>query len=124
VQATGVLSQLHCDAGGAALKDTAVVVAALSKHVRKLPATMRCSLTWDRGLEMAKHKDFTVATNVRVCFCDPQSPWQCGSNENTNLLLRQIRELRWATPVETKRNHVIQVGIIPILDCWYFEIGT
>src|SRR5271168_2619398 len=70
-------------------KDTAVVVAALSKHVRKLPATLRRSLTWDRGLEMAKHKEFTVATDVQVFFCDPQSPWQRGTNENTNLLLRQ-----------------------------------
>jgi len=70
-------------------KDTAVVVAALSRHVRKLPATLRRSLTWDRGLEMAKHKDFTVATDVQVYFCDPQSPWQRGTNENTNLLLRQ-----------------------------------
>jgi len=70
-------------------KDTAVVVAALSKHVRKLPATLRRSLTWDRGLEMANHKDFTVATDVQVYFCDPQSPWQRGTNENTNLLLRQ-----------------------------------
>ena len=70
-------------------KDTAVVVAALSKHVRKLPAALRRSLTWDRGLEMAKHKDFTVATSVKVYFCDPQSPWQRGTNENTNLLLRQ-----------------------------------
>jgi IS30 family transposase len=70
-------------------KDTAVVVAALSRHVRKLPATLRRSLTWDRGLEMAKHKDFTVATEVQVYFCDPQSPWQRGTNENTNLLLRQ-----------------------------------
>lgn len=70
-------------------KDTALVVAALSKHVRKLPATLRRSLTWDRGLEMAKHKDFTVATDVQVYFCDPQSPWQRGTNENTNLLLRQ-----------------------------------
>jgi len=70
-------------------KDTAVVVAALSKQVRKLPATLRRSLTWDRGLEMAKHKEFTIATNVQVYFCDPQSPWQRGTNENTNLLLRQ-----------------------------------
>jgi len=70
-------------------KDTAVVVTALSRHVRKLPATLRRSLTWDRGLEMAKHKDFTVATDVQVYFCDPQSPWQRGTNENTNLLLRQ-----------------------------------
>src|ERR1700688_3289992 len=70
-------------------KDTAVVVTALSRHIRKLPATLRRSLTWDRGLEMAKHKDFTVATDVQVYFCDPQSPWQRGSNENTNGLLRQ-----------------------------------
>jgi IS30 family transposase len=70
-------------------KETEVVVAALSRHVRKLPATLRRSLTWDRGLEMAKHKEFTVATDVQVYFCDPQSPWQRGTNENTNLLLRQ-----------------------------------
>ena len=70
-------------------KDTAAVVAALSKHVRRLPAALRRSLTWDRGLEMAKHKDFTVATDVQVYFCDPQSPWQRGTNENNNLLLRQ-----------------------------------
>jgi len=70
-------------------KETEVVVAALSQHVRKLPARLRRSLTWDRGLEMAKHKEFTVATDVQVYFCDPQSPWQRGTNENTNLLLRQ-----------------------------------
>ena len=70
-------------------KDTAVVVAALTRHVRKLPAALRRSLTWDRGLEMAKHKTFTVATNVKVYFCDPHSPWQRGTNENTNRLLRQ-----------------------------------
>jgi transposase, IS30 family len=70
-------------------KETEAVVAALSEHVRQLPATLRLSLTWDRGLEMAKHKEFTVATDVQVYFCDPQSPWQRGTNENTNLLLRQ-----------------------------------
>jgi IS30 family transposase len=70
-------------------KDTAVVVAALTRHARKLPAVLRRSLTWDRGLEMAKHKTFTMATDVKVYFCDPQSPWQRGSNENTNGLLRQ-----------------------------------
>jgi IS30 family transposase len=70
-------------------KDAATVVAALSRHVRKLPAALQRSLTWDRGLEMAKHKSFTVATNVKVYFCDPQSPWQRGSKENTNGLLRQ-----------------------------------
>jgi IS30 family transposase len=70
-------------------KDTETVVAALSKHVLKLPATLRRSLTWDRGHEMAKHKSFTVDTNVKVYFCDPQSRWQRGTNENTNGLLRQ-----------------------------------
>ncbi len=70
-------------------KDTAVVVAALSRQIRKLPTSLRRSLTWDRGLEMAKHKTFTVATNVKVYFCDPHSPWQRGTNENTNRLLRQ-----------------------------------
>ena len=70
-------------------KDTETVVDALSKHVLKLPATLRRSLTWDRGHEMAKHKSFTVNTNVKVYFCDPQSPWQRGTNENTNGLLRQ-----------------------------------
>jgi IS30 family transposase len=70
-------------------KETEAVVGALSQRVRKLPATLERSLTWDRGLEMAKHKDFTVATDVQVYFCDPQSPWQRGTNENTNLLLRQ-----------------------------------
>ena len=60
-------------------KETEAVVAALSQHVRKLPASLKRSLTWDRGLEMAKHKEFTVATNVQVYFCDPQSPWQRGT---------------------------------------------
>lgn len=70
-------------------KDTASVVAALSKQVRKLPTELRKSLTWDRGTELASHKQFTVATNVPVYFCDPRSPWQRGTNENTNRLLRQ-----------------------------------
>jgi len=70
-------------------KDTHSVVSALSKQVRKLPAELRKSLTWDRGSEMARHKTFTLATNVNVYFCDPRSPWQRGSNENTNGLLRQ-----------------------------------
>jgi IS30 family transposase len=70
-------------------KDTATVVAALAKHVRKLPEQLRRSLTWDQGKEMTGHKAFTVATDVQVYFCDPRSPWQRGSNENTNGLLRQ-----------------------------------
>jgi transposase, IS30 family len=70
-------------------RETATVVDALGKQVRKLPLELRRSLTWDRGKEMADHKKFTVATDVQVYFCDPRSPWQRGSNENTNGLLRQ-----------------------------------
>lgn len=70
-------------------KDTANVVKALRRQVRKLPSELRRSLTWDRGMEMAHHKKFTVATKIQVYFCDPQSPWQRGTNENTNRLLRQ-----------------------------------
>ena len=70
-------------------KDTATVVHALTRHVQRLPDGLMESLTWDRGLEMAHHKRFTVATDVAVYFCDPQSPWQRGTNENTNGLLRQ-----------------------------------
>lgn len=70
-------------------KQTASVVSALTAQVRQLPAQLRKSLTWDRGAEMTNHQDFTVATDVQVYFCDPHSPWQRGSNENTNGLLRQ-----------------------------------
>jgi IS30 family transposase len=70
-------------------KDTETVVRALTKRIRRLPVELRKSLTWDRGMEMAKHKEFSIATDVQVYFCDPQSPWQRGTNENTNRLLRQ-----------------------------------
>ena len=70
-------------------KETATVVAALKKRIAKLPDELKRSLTWDRGLELVAHRDFTVATDVDVYFCDPASPWQRGSNENTNGLLRQ-----------------------------------
>ena len=70
-------------------KETATVVAALTRQIRRLPTSLRRSLTWDRGHELSKHKAFTVATHVKVYFCDPSSPWQRGSNENTNGLLRQ-----------------------------------
>jgi len=70
-------------------KDTESVVCALGEQIRRLPRTMMATLTWDRGPEMAAHKKFTVATDVWVYFCDPKSPWQRGTSENTNRLLRQ-----------------------------------
>src|SRR5207342_181043 len=70
-------------------KDTETVINALIKHARKLPHELYQSLTWDRGKEMADHKRFTLATDIQVYFCDPRSPWQRGTNENTNGLLRQ-----------------------------------
>jgi IS30 family transposase len=70
-------------------KDTETVVSALIKQSKKLPGELYKSLTWDRGKELADHQRFTLATNIDVYFCDPGSPWQRGSNENTNLLLRQ-----------------------------------
>jgi transposase, IS30 family len=70
-------------------KTTDAVVAALTAQIQQLPEELKRSLTWDRGLEMAKHKQFTVDTGVQVFFCDPKSPWQRGTNENTNGLLRQ-----------------------------------
>jgi len=70
-------------------KETRTVVLALARRVRRLPHGLMKSLTWDRGSELAAHQAFTMATNVQVYFCDPRSPWQRGSNENTNGLLRQ-----------------------------------
>ena len=70
-------------------KDTITVTKALAKHIRRLPKELKRSVTWDRGSEMAAHKEFTIATDVQVYLCDPRSPWQRGSNENTNGLLRQ-----------------------------------
>ena len=70
-------------------KETQTVVSALIKQAKKLPTELYKSLTWDRGKELAAHQQFTLATDIDVYFCDPQSPWQRGSNENTNGLLRQ-----------------------------------
>lgn len=70
-------------------KETQTVIRALARRIRRLPQGLMKSLTWDRGSELAAHRAFTMATTVQVYFCDPQSPWQRGSNENTNGLLRQ-----------------------------------
>jgi IS30 family transposase len=70
-------------------RDSETVVAALAAQVQTLPAQLRRSLTWDRGAELAAHRRFSIATDVAVYFCDPRSPWQRGTNENTNGLLRQ-----------------------------------
>ena len=70
-------------------KETETVVAALARQVQHLPRELRRTLTWDRGKEMANHKSLTLATELDIYFCDPHSPWQRGTNENTNRLLRQ-----------------------------------
>src|SRR5215475_1157381 len=70
-------------------RDTQTVVRALTQHIQRLPKGLMATLTWDRGYELAHHRAFSIATCVQVYFCDPQSPWQRGTNENTNGLLRQ-----------------------------------
>jgi len=70
-------------------KDAATVARALRREIVKIPTSLRRSLTWDRGMELAYHEKLSVDTNVKIYFCDPQSPWQRGTNENTNRLLRQ-----------------------------------
>lgn len=85
-----------------ARRDSPTVVRALAEKIGTLPEELRRSLTWDQGKEMARHKSFTVATDLQVYFCDPRSPWQRGSNENTNGLLRQY------FPRATNFSHVSQ----------------
>ena len=70
-------------------RETQTVVQALTQQVQRLPEGLMATLTWDRGLELAAHHAFSIATGVQVYFCDPYSPWQRGTNENTNGLLRQ-----------------------------------
>ena len=114
-------------------KNTETVINALIKQAHKLPKELYKSLTWDRGHEMTDHRRFTLATDIKVYFCDPHSPWQRGSNENTNRLLRQYfpkgtdlsrfsaleleavsatlnnrprKALGWKTPAEALSDHV------------------
>ena len=75
----------------------------LIKQARKLPRELYKSLTWDRGKELSDHQRFTLATDIDVYFCDPQSPWQRGSNENTNRLLRQYFPKRTDLSVHSQR---------------------
>ncbi len=89
-------------------KDTVTVTNALKSKIRQLPTELRRSLTWDRGSEMAAHQDFTIATDMQVYFCDPRSPWQRGSNENTNGLLRQYfpKGMDLSNISQARLNHV------------------
>ena len=99
-------------------KDTRTVVTALIKQAKKLPKELYKSLTWDRGKELTAHRRFTLATNIDVYFCDPQSPWQRGSNENTNGLLRQYfpqgttlgLRVSAAGPTMKRREFIMLVG--------------
>ena len=118
-------------------KNSETVIDALIKVSRKLPRDLSKSLTWDRGSEMANHKRFTLATDIQVYFCDPQNPWQRGTNENTNGLLRQYfpkgldvstfsqaklnaiarqlnerprKTLNYETPIERYRQTVASIG--------------
>jgi IS30 family transposase len=85
-------------------KDTESVVGTIGEQIRRLPKTMMDTLTWDRGPQMAAHKKFTVATDVSVYFCDPKSPWQRGTIENTNRLLRQYLPRRTDLSVYSQHN--------------------
>jgi len=89
-------------------KDTESVINALIKQAKKLPGELYQSLTWDRGSEMADHQRFTLDTDIQVYFCDPQSPWQRGSNENTNRLLRQYlpKGTNWSLHSQAKLNAI------------------
>ncbi len=85
-------------------RDTKTVIKALIKQSKKLPKELYKSLTWDRGKELANHKEFSLATDIKVYFCDPRSPWQRGSNENTNGLLRQYFPKRTDLSVHSQRH--------------------
>nr|WP_245307689.1 IS30 family transposase [Rhizobium altiplani] len=92
-------------------KDTESVVSALIKQSQKLPGELYKSLTWDRGKELADHQRLAIAADVEIYFCDPRSPWQRGSNENTNRLLRQY--LPRATDLSVHSQNVLRRSIEP-----------
>lgn len=89
-------------------KDAETVTSALTQYVQGLPSILKKTLTWDRGMELAFHKKFTDKTNIKVYFCDPKSPWQRGTNENTNGLLRQYfpKKTDLSIHSQEKLNHV------------------
>jgi IS30 family transposase len=92
-------------------RDTTTVTARISAAMLTLPAHLRKTLTWDRGMELAAHKNVTVATGMAVYFADPQSPWQRGTNENTNRLLRQYFPALGAALL-------VGLGVVAVLGTW------
>jgi hypothetical protein len=98
-----------------ASEDTETVISALIKNARQLPQEFYQSLTWDRGKEMADHKRFTLATDIRLYFCDPHSPWQRGRNENTNAVLRQyfLDGVNVSECSQTQLNALVNIAQIP-----------
>ncbi|TIS99961.1 MAG: IS30 family transposase [Mesorhizobium sp.] len=92
-----------------ARRDSATIVAALAQKIGTLPEELRRSLTWDQGKEMACHKSFTVATDLQVYFCDPRSPWQRGSNENTNGLLDSTSQEQQTSPRSRRPNSTMSL---------------
>jgi IS30 family transposase len=91
-------------------KDTKTVISALIRQAHKLPRELYRSLTWDRGKEMAGHKRFSLATDIQVYFCDPQQPWQRGTNENTKACSGSISPRGWTCPT------CIRIGSTPLHD--------
>jgi IS30 family transposase len=88
-------------------KETQTVIRALARRIRRLPQGLMKSLTWDRGSELAAHRAFTIATNIQVYFCDPQSPWQRGSNETPMAYCASTCHTRSTSPATAKRDWML-----------------